>query len=507
VADVDVRQWRLFGRGSELLNRAGVTLRNAYAEASVRYGEREHGINLVWDGAADLANVSLHRAGGANGPLTFGEHLAVEIDGGGFLRYQEREYGINLVWSESPVHQWEVTGGVFGRAVPLTESVSLFNRRHGDHIVYGKRRYGINLRWWADLENYGDYPPLPIRPELRGQSGEPGQIVLTGSASKIEVFHGGTDDELDWHVYIRLDSAVRDDLLSHLLAHATGAKTANRPGGPYGQALPLRSEDLDLVYSELMVVDGYDNLSTDEKWFSADLTRILLLNVAAWDVSAEAAEEQGLSGATAGATDESRLCRRNARVSLQGAFVNDSEYGFKVEIHPLDSLAYALDAQGIPLSIGPEDREWPAREVTWRVAAFTNSTFHRINKADYLKKERVTTWYLPLPREAAGPLPSESAGRLPGEDSGPFLGGVDVAVSFPGFTNEARGRGGMDELRPTEDDRYQDYRLRAESHAIERDYRTGERRLRVTVSMRTPDRWGGMFLADYTLRARRNVVK
>ena len=55
-------------------------------------------------------------------------------------------------------------------------------------MVYGGRRGGINLRWWADLDNYGDYPPLPRPPELRGQSGEPGQIVLTGTASEIEVF-------------------------------------------------------------------------------------------------------------------------------------------------------------------------------------------------------------------------------------------------------------------------------------------------------------------------------
>jgi hypothetical protein len=163
MAEVDVHQWRLFGPSSELLSGAPVTLRNADVQASVRYGERKYGINLVWDGAADLANVSLHRAGNGSGPLTFGEHLAVRVDQGGFIRYQEREYGINLVWSETPVHQWEITGGVFGRSVPLSEPVGLFSRFHGDHLVYGKRRYGINLRWWADLDNYGGYPPLPIR--------------------------------------------------------------------------------------------------------------------------------------------------------------------------------------------------------------------------------------------------------------------------------------------------------------------------------------------------------
>jgi hypothetical protein len=277
--------------------------------------------------------------------------------------------------------------------------------------------------------------------------------VLTGSASKIEVFHAATNDELDWHACIRLDCAVRDRSSATSSPMPRGAKTAHQlvPGGP---GLPLTKADLDLVYCEWMVADGYDNLFLDEKFFSADLTRILLLNRAAWDLGAEAAEDQNaFSGATADATDESQLCRRNARVSLQGAFVNDRKHGFTVEIHPLDSLAYALDARGIPLSIGPEDREWPTRMITWRVAAFTNSTFHYIRQADYLKKERATTWYLPLPSEAAQP------GAV-----------VTVAASFPGFTNHARGRGGMDELRPTEDDHYQDYGLGGESHAIERDF-------------------------------------
>ena len=122
-------------------------------------------------------------------------------------------------------------------------------------------------------------------------------------------------------------------------------------------------------------------------------------------------------------------------------------------------------------------------EVIWRVAAFTNSTFHRIDDAGYLSKDRTTTWYLPLPAHATQP------GNV-----------VTVHAAFPGFTNVARGRGDLDQVRPTDHDHYQDYGLAAESHAIEPDFRTGERRLRVTVQMRRPDKWGGMFLRDYTVR-------
>src|SRR5205814_8486874 len=89
---------------------------------------------------------------------------------------------------------------------------------------------------------------------------------------------------------------------------------------------------------------------------------------------------------------------------------------------------------------------WPGRLVTWRVAAFTNSTFHRINNADYLKKERTTTWYLPLLGEADRP------GRI-----------VTVTANYPGFTNAPRGRNGLDQLRPTGDDQYRDYGRAAES--------------------------------------------
>ncbi len=246
MAEVDVHQWRFLGPQQELRNGQRVTLRNEVEDASIRYGERDEGINLVWDDAADLANVSLQRRSGAGGPLTFGEHLALHVDEGGFLRYRERENGINLVWSETPVHQWEITGGPFGQPVPLTQRVGLFNRLHGDHMVYGERDDVINLRWWSDLGDdiFGDYPPLPMPPELRGQSGEPGQIVLTGTASEIELFHGGSHDELDWHIYIRLDPAVRQRLLNHLLGHATGlgqVEIANADDpGPVGPEIPPR---------------------------------------------------------------------------------------------------------------------------------------------------------------------------------------------------------------------------------------------------------------------------
>src|SRR3954453_11798384 len=172
MSEVNVHQWRFVGSGPELSSGQKVTLRNDVAHLSVRYGERDYGINLVWDEAVDLGNVSLHSATNPSGRITFGEHVAIRVEGGGYLKYQEREYGINLVWSQSPVHEWEVTGGVFGHPVRLASPVRIFNRLHGDHVLYGIRLWGINLRWWSDLDIFGESPPLPMPPELRGQSGE-----------------------------------------------------------------------------------------------------------------------------------------------------------------------------------------------------------------------------------------------------------------------------------------------------------------------------------------------
>ena len=97
------------------------------------------------------------------------------------------------------------------------------------------------------------------------------------------------------------------------------------------------------------------------------------------------------------ATNGSRLTLSGARVSLQGPFVNDAAHGFRPEIHPLDSIAYALAADGTPIAVSADDSRWPESRLTWRVAVFTNSTFHRIHIADYLEQDRTITWLLELP--------------------------------------------------------------------------------------------------------------
>ena len=477
-----VGQWTFGGvaPNTPVVAGVGYVLKNEPNNASLRYQRREYGINLVWNSSSNNRDVSLERPAHVPGVIRFGEPVAVRIRGGGYLHYKEREYGINLEYVGTPVYEFELTGGRTGEAVPSGTRLRLYNRTHGDYIVYGERKYGINLRWYADAVPSNDYPPLPFPQDMRGPSGEPGQILLAGTARKVELFHGGTDDELDWHIFIEPRQGTRMRLLDHLLRHGKGATTAHYQSPSVFS--PLNSHDLAQAYCEWMVIDGYRYTLTDDKWYSADVTRTLGLQESAWRYSIDAANSQGGVFNQYGSTvtpRDSRIVNQHARVYLQGAFVNDADHRFRVEIHPLDSVAYALDPAGSPIGYDSTDSRWPTERVTWRVAAFTNSAIHRINKADYLAKTRTTTWYLPLPARA------RAAGMQ-----------VRVEVNHPGFRNnqttKATGR------RPSANP-YLQYGVASTSYAIEPDPRDGVPKLRVTVAMARPDKFGGMFQGEYTV--------
>lgn len=483
-AKLDVAQWAfVLPAGTQnLIPRTAYPLRNGVIGKSLTYQSRDYGINLGWDAANSNRTVTVERAGSDASPIRYGERIAIRVQGGGYLRYKEREYGINLVWSSTPVYEFELTGP-FGSQVRAATPFGIYDAEHGDYIVYGSRAYGINLRWFSDaVSPNGGYPPLPVPPELRSPSGEPGQILLQGRATKSSVFHGGNDDELDWHVYLRLAPSVRHRLFTHVLRHGDGAKRAHLVAN--NRYAPLREEELNEAYCEFMVVDGYKNETFDERWYSADVTRVLMLPRSAWSYSAKAASDQNVSGSTASAND-SRLVKDGVMVYQQGAFVNDKEHRFKVEIHPLDSIAYALDAAGTPLTYDATDTRWPTDQVTWRVAAFTNSTWHRIDGAAYVKKKRTTTWYLPLPQNAY------NRGYR-----------VDVGVSTPRFTNHALTEHKSLSSRRSTGQVYTDYGVGSVNYDVGPDPRDGGRqRLKVTIVMREPDRWGGMFFMGFRLSA------
>jgi hypothetical protein len=131
---------------------------NVDAQEFVAYRKRKYGINLNWFGNKDRPkpNFSIERRRASRRPLEYGEDFALREARGGYIRYKKREYGINLGWSKTPVYEWCFTGGRGDIGPVKLEDdpgyifdtlAGLYNTRAKDDVVYGKRKYGINLVW------------------------------------------------------------------------------------------------------------------------------------------------------------------------------------------------------------------------------------------------------------------------------------------------------------------------------------------------------------------------
>ena len=294
---------------------------------------------------------------------------------------------------------------------------------------------------------------------------------------------GKRDWELDWHIYLDLPDQVEDQLrqVGHL--HRDG------------------------LFCEWMVVNRWEDELLGRQWWSDDLDQTLLLaqlpesqrrggQTISEDWSLIEDDSQGGSATTVAQRDDpatrrnSALVEHGARVYLQGVFVSDDDHDpAHLEIHPLDSIAYALrptaGGKWTVLSARPTSSSWPQGVVRWRVAAFTNASFHRVNDCGFVKKERTTVWYLDLPHDAMEP---ESV--------------TLVSQASPGFWSSSQGRrvtgGGIKEVEvepgPTGSP------LELSSFPV--DPRDGRRKLRVQVTMDRPDErdkgWvSGRFLRDF----------
>ncbi len=328
-----------------------------------------------------------------------------------------------------------------------------------------------------------DYLKTAVPRELRSPSREEAQVIVDGIVSKVKLFMGRSDWELDWHVYLDLDEQVKASL---------------RTAGP----LPAGG-----LYSELMGIDRWEGEIFGRQWWSSDMDGAFSLRwplpdghgdaeTASEHWSWAANDDQGTNITVADANDQSR--RGNSaivgrRVYLQGPLVIDMPLDTDdhnlLEIHPLDSIAYARDGSGTTLSARPTDAGWPNTLVQWRVAATTNGKFHRIGSCDFLRQPRTTVWYLALPRAAT--LPGVSTfvtGRAPG---------LWHAPSNQRYT----GRGVRSvSVEPPADGAA----LSPASFPI--DPVDGRHKLRVSITMDEPDDWGGIFLHDYTIRSRAVAV-
>ena len=303
--------------------------------------------------------------------------------------------------------------------------------------------------------------------------------MVSGIASRVKLFMGRSDWELDWHVYLDLEEDV---------------KTKLRRAGP----LPASG-----LYCELMGIDRWEDEIFGRQWWSSDFDGAFSLRwplpngrsgaeTASEHWSLVADDDQGTNITVADRSDPSSRTNAaivGARVYLQGPLVNDNPTDTEdhnlLEIHPLDSIAYAKDATGQFLTAKPTDQTWPAATVQWRVAVMTNGGFHRINSCDFLRKARTTTWYLDLP----------SAANLPDMFT-------SVTAHSPGLWHSpsntrytSRGVKSVVVQPPADGANL--------SHtAFPVDPVDGRHKLRVTVTMDEPDDWGGIFLRDYTIHSR-----
>jgi hypothetical protein len=157
AAGAYVYEWRVTGGpGVSQLNPAeAYWLFSNHNDQYIKYGSRNHGINLVWSPYFPQRNVRFIRPPNSSntGPLKYDEPLAMYVDGGGFVKYGSRSYGIDLVWSTTPSYEWRIkpqfhnAGEVIN---PYHYWMGLFNTAKNASLHYGIRDYGINLEWRTD---------------------------------------------------------------------------------------------------------------------------------------------------------------------------------------------------------------------------------------------------------------------------------------------------------------------------------------------------------------------
>lgn len=150
VDQLDPYQWRT--TSVEPRSNQPYTLRNVRLSSgrnALSYLKRRWGINLGWEGGgtrhSGFGEWTFHKSGGARTPLERGFAVALRDNAtGDYVRYGRRAFGINLKWSGGPRHQWEVR--------PSNGRLALYNTVVRDYLVYGSRTVGINLVWLRDLE-------------------------------------------------------------------------------------------------------------------------------------------------------------------------------------------------------------------------------------------------------------------------------------------------------------------------------------------------------------------
>jgi hypothetical protein len=160
----ELMQWNISGpsKPSRLLPKSSFegpadrsyTLKNKKVRKFLQHEEQQYGINLGWTDdaepttAAKVARWFFTRKGGSDGPLAYGETLAL---GNGkqpsFIRYKERTVGINLDWSETPVFEWKLGGGTVGQRINPKDYLAIYNAKGGEFLIFFDRTRGGDIGW------------------------------------------------------------------------------------------------------------------------------------------------------------------------------------------------------------------------------------------------------------------------------------------------------------------------------------------------------------------------
>ncbi len=180
----------------------------------------------------------------------------------------------------------------------------------------------------------------------------------------------------------------------------------------------------------------------------------------------------------------SLLVGHGGRVYMQGVPVIDPAHDSapdKLEIHPPDSIAFAVDDTGRTLAARPGEPGWPSRHVRWRVAWFANSAHHRVNDLSTVAQPRTTTWYLPPP----GP---------------PLQAGLPGNVLQPNISVETTPI----QIWDSKSDTWYDQRgvNSVDNAQVATDPRDNRRKIRARATMSTPGDKGGLLVRDYVITVR-----
>ncbi|MET4638283.1 hypothetical protein [Mycetocola sp. 2940] len=130
------------------------------------YQKRDFGINLGFTDPGESSNIRFLRKSGT-GDIKYGEMFAIGVRAGRWLYYQKRDFGPNLGWSELPKFEWrfDAEDGRTG-TVSVIELVGLYNSVEKDTLMYERRDWGVNLKWFKDAgkhDSFGDLKEVANR--------------------------------------------------------------------------------------------------------------------------------------------------------------------------------------------------------------------------------------------------------------------------------------------------------------------------------------------------------